>query len=76
MDGERDVADVAAVARVLASPARTAMLELLLDGRAHPAGDLAREAGVALSTASAHLAELAEAAWWTLSRAVGSAGTV
>jgi len=64
MGGEQDVADVAdvaAVARVLASPARTAMLELLLDGRAHPAGDLAREAGVALSTASAHLAELVEA---------------
>jgi DNA-binding transcriptional ArsR family regulator len=54
-------ADVAAVTRVLANRARLAMLELLMDGRAHPAGDLAREAGVALSTASGHLAELAEA---------------
>lgn len=54
-------ADVAAAARVLASPARTAMLELLLDGRAHPAGDLARESGVAPSTASAHLAQLVDA---------------
>jgi DNA-binding transcriptional ArsR family regulator len=54
-------ADVAAVAAVLASRARTAMLDLLMDGRAHPAGDLAREAGVAPSTASGHLAALAEA---------------
>ena len=58
MDAE---ADVAAVARVLANRARLAMLELLMDGRAHSAGDLAREAGVALSTASGHLAALAEA---------------
>ena len=54
-------ADVAAVTRVLANRARLAMLERLMDGRAHPAGDLAREAGVALSTASGHLSELAEA---------------
>ncbi len=58
MDSE---ADVAAVGRVLSSPARTAMLDLLMDGRAHPAGELAREAGVALSTASGHLAALVEA---------------
>ena len=53
--------DVAAVTRVLANRARLAMLELLMDGRAHPAGDLAREAGVALSTASGHFAALARA---------------
>ncbi len=53
--------DVAAITRLLANRARLAMLELLMDGRTHPAGDLAREAGVALSTASGHLAELAEA---------------
>lgn len=58
MDAE---ADVAAVTRVLANPARLAMLELLMDGRSHPAGELAREADVALSTASGHLAELADA---------------
>jgi len=58
MDSE---SDVPAVTRVLANRARLAMLELLMDGRAHPAGDLAREAGVALSTASGHLAELARA---------------
>ena len=46
---------------MLANRARLAMLERLMDGRAHPAGDLAREAGVALSTASGHLSELAEA---------------
>jgi DNA-binding transcriptional ArsR family regulator len=58
MDAENDVA---AVSRVLANRARMAMLELLMDGRAHPAGDLAREAGVALSTASGHLSALARA---------------
>jgi DNA-binding transcriptional ArsR family regulator len=51
-------ADVVIVTRVLANRARLAMLELLMDGAAHPAGDLAREAGVAPSTASGHLAEL------------------
>jgi DNA-binding transcriptional ArsR family regulator len=54
-------ADVSAVTRVLANPARLAMLELLMDARTHPAGELAREADVALSTASGHLAELTEA---------------
>ena len=49
------------VTRMLANRARLAMVERLMDGRAHPAGDLAREAGVALSTASGHLSELAEA---------------
>ena len=58
MDAE---ADIAKVAKVLANPARAAMLELLMDGRAHPAGDLAREGRVALSTASGHLAHLVEA---------------
>lgn len=55
------VADVAAVAAVLANRARAAMLDMLMDGRAHPAGDLAREGGVALSTASGHLSALVEA---------------
>jgi DNA-binding transcriptional ArsR family regulator len=47
-------ADLAAIA----NRPRAAMLDRLLDGAAHPAGDLARDAGVAPSTASAHLAEL------------------
>jgi DNA-binding transcriptional ArsR family regulator len=55
MDAEPDIATVAAA---LANRARIAMLTAMLDGRPHPAGDLAREAGVALSTATTHLAEL------------------
>jgi DNA-binding transcriptional ArsR family regulator len=51
---------IAAIARALASPARVEMVLVLLDGRAHPASILAREAGVALSTASAHLSILVE----------------
>ncbi len=54
-------ADIAAVAGAMASDARTAMLDVLCDGGSHPAGDLAREAGVAPSTGSAHLAALVEA---------------
>jgi DNA-binding transcriptional ArsR family regulator len=61
MDPARPDADIAAVTRVLANRARLAMLELLMDGRPHPAGDLGREAGIAPSTASGHLAELVEA---------------
>src|SRR6266511_1179882 len=38
------------------------MLDLLLDGRAHSAGELAREARVAPSTASSHLADLLDGA--------------
>jgi DNA-binding transcriptional ArsR family regulator len=53
--------NIEAVTRVLANRARLAMIELLMDGRAHSAGELAREAGVAFSTASGHLAALAQA---------------
>ena len=49
---------IALVARLLANPARAAMLDVLLDGEAHTAGELARGAGVAPSTASRHLAML------------------
>lgn len=51
-------ADFAAVAAAIGEPARAAMLESLLGVRARPAGELARVAGVAPSTASAHLARL------------------
>jgi DNA-binding transcriptional ArsR family regulator len=51
---------VADVAKLIANEPRAAMLDLLMDGRAHPAGDLAREAGVAPSTASGHLGALAD----------------
>jgi DNA-binding transcriptional ArsR family regulator len=46
-------------AQLIAEPARAAMLDLLMDGHAWPAGVLARRVGVAPSTASEHLARLA-----------------
>src|SRR5947208_6432020 len=48
----------ASVASLLGDPGRAAMLAALLDGRALPAGDLARVARVGLATASAHLRKL------------------
>jgi DNA-binding transcriptional ArsR family regulator len=52
---------VAVVAAALADTSRVAMLDVLLDGQAHSAGDLAQAAGVAPSTASEHLSRLARA---------------
>jgi DNA-binding transcriptional ArsR family regulator len=49
---------MAGVAALLGDPARAAMLDALMDGRARPAGELARRAGIAPSTASEHLARL------------------
>lgn len=60
--------DVAAVARLIGNPARATMLDLLLDGRAHSAGELATEARVAPSTASSHLAALVDGALVTAER--------
>lgn len=57
MDGEVDLATPAAL---MAEPARAAMLMALLGGRALPASELARTAGVSPSTASEHLARLRE----------------
>jgi DNA-binding transcriptional ArsR family regulator len=54
-------ADFAAGAAAIADPARAAMLDALMDGMPRSAGALAREAGVAASTASHHLARLVEA---------------
>ena len=54
-------ADIAAVAAVLADPGRARMVLALGDGRALAATTLAAEAGVAASTASAHLAKLVDA---------------
>jgi DNA-binding transcriptional ArsR family regulator len=45
-------------AALVADPARAAMLILLLDGRAYPAGELAYAGGVSAQTASSHLAKL------------------
>jgi DNA-binding transcriptional ArsR family regulator len=50
--------NVAAVAALIADPARAAILAALLDGRARPAGELAYAAGVTAQTASSHLAKL------------------
>jgi DNA-binding transcriptional ArsR family regulator len=56
-------AAVAPAAALLADAARVAMLWALADGRALPAGELARAAGVGPSTASSHLARLQAAGW-------------
>ena len=53
--------DIAAVAAVLADQGRAKMILALGDGRALAASTLAAEAGVAASTASVHLAKLADA---------------
>jgi DNA-binding transcriptional ArsR family regulator len=48
------------VAALLGDSTRAAMLDALMDGEARPAGELARRAGVAPSTASEHLQRLLE----------------
>jgi DNA-binding transcriptional ArsR family regulator len=50
--------DFTTPAELIGHPARSAMLRALVDGRALPMTMLAAEAGVAASTASAHLARL------------------
>jgi DNA-binding transcriptional ArsR family regulator len=52
------VADVAALARLVAAPARERMLDALLAGGELSVGDLARIAGVTTATASEHLGRL------------------
>jgi DNA-binding transcriptional ArsR family regulator len=52
--------DIAAIASLLADPTRVSMLMTLSDGRALPAGELARQSRVASSTASMHLAKLVD----------------
>jgi len=53
-------ANVAAVAALVAEPARATILDSLMDGGCLRAGDLARCAGIAPSTASEHLRRLLE----------------
>jgi DNA-binding transcriptional ArsR family regulator len=53
-------ADIARIGSLVADPARARMLMALGDGRALAASVLADEAGVAASTASAHLAKLVD----------------
>jgi len=52
--------DFAHVARLLASPARSAVVDALMAGRPLAAGELARVAGVRASTVSEHLTELVD----------------
>ncbi|MEV6871884.1 metalloregulator ArsR/SmtB family transcription factor [Amycolatopsis sp. NPDC051128] len=52
---------LAEVAAVLADPSRATMCLVLLDGRAWTVGELAKAAGIALSTASEHVTRLADA---------------
>ena len=60
--------DIAATAAVLADASRARILLALGDGRALAASVLAAEAGVAASTASAHLAKLVDAGLLTVER--------
>lgn len=59
--GVTDAAGIARLAGMIGDPSRAAMLAALLGGESLPAGELARRARVSASTASAHLARLAEA---------------
>lgn len=54
----KDGPPIAAVAALLGDPARANMLTALMDGRALTVSELADAAGVALPTASGHLAKL------------------
>ena len=46
------------LAALMGDPARAAMLQLLMDGRAHTASELARTAGITAQTASGHLGRM------------------
>ncbi|OBA86562.1 transcriptional regulator [Mycobacteriaceae bacterium 1482268.1] len=59
-------ADIAALASLLADPARCTVLLALDDGRALPASVLADEAGISRSTASSHLGKLTDAGLLTV----------
>jgi len=60
--------DIARVAAAIGSRARASILERLLDARSAPAGTLADVAGVARSTASAHLEMLIDAGLLSVER--------
>jgi DNA-binding transcriptional ArsR family regulator len=60
--------DIAAVAELVADSTRATMLTALADGRALTAGELARRARVAPSTASEHLARLMESGALAMAR--------
>jgi DNA-binding transcriptional ArsR family regulator len=53
--------DIAHVGALFGEPSRAAILTVLMDGRALPAGELARAAGVGATAASTHMAKLVDA---------------
>jgi DNA-binding transcriptional ArsR family regulator len=53
--------DIASAAALIGEPSRAAILSALADGRALPAGELARAAGISPQTASTHLDRLFKA---------------
>jgi DNA-binding transcriptional ArsR family regulator len=53
-------AGISRIASLLADPAREAMLVALADGRALPAGELAKVAGITPQSASGHLRKMIE----------------
>ncbi|HXB56333.1 MAG TPA: helix-turn-helix transcriptional regulator [Vicinamibacteria bacterium] len=59
---------IAAVAELIGEPARAAILIALTDGRALPAGELARAAAVSAQSASAHLSKLVAGGLLTVQR--------
>ena len=59
---------IAQVGALVGDPARVAMLQALMDGRALTASELAEVAGVTRPTASGHLAQLAAASLVTMAR--------
>lgn len=56
-----DSPPIAAIAALIGDPARANMLTALMDGQALTVSELARLSGVALPTASGHLAKMSEA---------------
>ena len=65
---ERSDPNIAALAALLADPARAQIVYALMDGRALTAGELARVGGVTAQTASSHLARLTEGGMLTVER--------
>ncbi len=55
-------AELASIGALVADPTRAEILCVLMDGRAHTGGELARHVGVSASTASEHLSRLLDAA--------------
>jgi DNA-binding transcriptional ArsR family regulator len=53
--------DLASIGRILGAPARSAMLNLLMDGSSRPSGELGAYAGVRAAAGSEHLSALLDA---------------